>query len=116
MDEKIAAVVDEKLYVIGGRDYSYSMRHLSAKSDYKSVISIPLSDLQITEDEANPDDDTTEEPKDQDGTKPGDGTTEPELYLQLTAKYMLRVEKIRSGIVEKDLCSNMIFQQIHGVN
>ncbi len=72
----VAAVVDEKLYVIGGRDYSYSMRHLSAKSDYKSVISIPLSDLQITEDEANPDDDTTEEPKDQDGTKPGDGTTE----------------------------------------
>ncbi|MCM3137635.1 hypothetical protein [Bacillus safensis] len=64
------------MYVIGGRDYSYYMGNFSAKSDYKSVISIPLSDLQITEDEAKPDEDATEEPKDQDGTKPGDGSTE----------------------------------------
>ncbi|MCY9673915.1 hypothetical protein M5W63_15380 [Bacillus pumilus] len=71
----VAAIVDDPLYVIGGRNYSYYMGNFSAKSDYKSVISIPLSDLQITEDEAKPDDDTTEEPKDQDGTKPDDGTT-----------------------------------------
>ncbi|WCL56469.1 hypothetical protein PNF30_13185 [Bacillus safensis] len=72
----VAAIVDDQLYVIGGRNYSYYMGNFSAKSDYKSVISIPLSDLQITEDEAKPDEGATEEPKDQDGTKPGDGSTE----------------------------------------
>ncbi|MEZ7510258.1 Kelch repeat-containing protein [Bacillus pumilus] len=72
----VAAIVDDHLYVIGGRNYSYYMGNFSAKSDYKSVISIPLNDLQITEDEAKPDDDTIEEPKDQDVTKPDDGTTE----------------------------------------
>ncbi|KRE19640.1 kelch repeat-containing protein [Bacillus safensis] len=72
----VAAIVDDQLYVIGGRNYSYYMGNFSAKSDYKSVISIPLSDLQITEDEAKPDEDATEEPKDQDGTKPVDGSTE----------------------------------------
>ncbi|WFO48724.1 Kelch repeat-containing protein [Bacillus pumilus] len=72
----VAAIVDDQLYVIGGRNYSYYMGNFSVKSDYKSVISIPLSDLQITEDEAKPDDDTAEKPKDQDGTKPDDGTTE----------------------------------------
>nr|MDF9459300.1 hypothetical protein [Bacillus pumilus] len=72
----VAAIVDEQLYVIGGRDYSYHMRHLSVKSDYRSVISISLKDLQVTEDETKPDDGTAEDPKDQDGTKPDDGTTE----------------------------------------
>ncbi|KJF46610.1 kelch repeat protein [Bacillus altitudinis] len=72
----VTAIVDDQLYVIGGRDYSYSMNNLSVKSDYRSVISIPLKDLQMTEDEAKSDDGTTEEPKDQDGTKPGDDTIE----------------------------------------
>lgn len=72
----VAAIVDDQLYVIGGRDYSYSMRNLSVKSDYRSVISISLKDLQVTEDETKPDDGIAEDPKDQDGTKPGDGTTE----------------------------------------
>ncbi|MFP3751780.1 Kelch repeat-containing protein [Bacillus altitudinis] len=72
----VAAIVDDQLYVIGGRDYPYSMRNLSVKSDYRSVISISLKDLQVTEDEKKPDDGIAEDPKDQDGTKPGDGTTE----------------------------------------
>ncbi|MEK4845545.1 hypothetical protein ACIGEH_13745 [Bacillus altitudinis] len=72
----VATIVDDQLYVIGGRDYSYSMRNLSVKSDYRSVISISLKDLQVTEDETKPDDGIEEDPKDQDGTKPGDGTTE----------------------------------------
>ncbi|OLP64874.1 hypothetical protein BACPU_21950 [Bacillus pumilus] len=72
----VAAVVDDQLYVIGGRNYHYNPPHLDVKSDFRSVISIPLKDLQITEDEIIPDDDTSEEPKDQDGTTPGDGTTE----------------------------------------
>ncbi|EIL82900.1 hypothetical protein BAME_36290 [Bacillus sp. M 2-6] len=72
----VAAIVDDQLYVIGGRNYSESMRHLSVKSDYRSVISISLKDLQVTEDEKKPDDGIAEDPKDQDGTQPGDGTTE----------------------------------------
>ncbi|MER3125782.1 kelch repeat-containing protein [Bacillus pumilus] len=72
----VAAIVDDQLYVIGGRNYSESMRHLSVKSDYRSVISISLKDLQVTEDETKTDDGTAEDPKDQDGTKPGDGSTE----------------------------------------
>lgn len=72
----VAAIVDDQLYVIGGRNYAGDMRILSVKSDFKSVISISLKDLQIIEDETKPDDGTTEEPKDQDGTKPGGGTTE----------------------------------------
>ncbi|WP_353856075.1 kelch repeat-containing protein [Bacillus sp. Bos-x628] len=72
----VAAIVDDQLYVIGGRNYSYSMAHLSVKSDFKSVVSIPLKDLHITEAGTKPDDDTTEKPKDEDGTKPDDDTTE----------------------------------------
>ncbi|MDM5297580.1 kelch repeat-containing protein [Bacillus pumilus] len=74
----VAAIVDDELYVIGGGNHSFDMRNFFVKSDsdFRSVISIPLKDLQITEDETLPDDGATEEPKDQDGTKPDDGTAE----------------------------------------
>ncbi|MED1460868.1 kelch repeat-containing protein [Bacillus safensis] len=75
----VAAIADDQLYVIGGRDYAESIGSYSVKNNFKSVISIPLKNLQKVskdQDETKPDDGTTEEPKDQDGTKPDDGTTE----------------------------------------
>ncbi|YCA23701.1 hypothetical protein M1D85_06260 [Bacillus sp. JZ35] len=94
----VAAIVEDQLYVIGGRDYSYYMGNFSAKSDYKSVISIPLSDLQITEDEAKPDEDATEEPKDQDGTKSGEETAKGILSITmingLQKDYLLSIKEI----------------------
>lgn len=58
----VAAMVDDQLYVIGGRNYSFHMEFF-CESDYKSVISILLSDLQITEEEVKSDDDTTKNQK-----------------------------------------------------
>ncbi|BBP88628.1 hypothetical protein BsIDN1_22460 [Bacillus safensis] len=92
----VAVIADDQLYVIGGRDYAESIGSHSVKNNFKSVISIPLKDLQKKcqrirmkqnqvmeqaknqkdQDGTKPDDGTTEEPKDQDGTKPDDGTTE----------------------------------------
>ncbi|MFN3093979.1 Kelch repeat-containing protein, partial [Bacillus pumilus] len=75
----VAVIADDQLYVIGGRDYAESIGSHSVKNTFKSVISIPLKDLQkVTkdQDETKPDDGSAEEPKDQDGTKPGDGSTE----------------------------------------
>ncbi|MEK5296705.1 Kelch repeat-containing protein [Bacillus sp. FSL R5-0659] len=75
----VAAIADDQLYVIGGRDYAETIGSHSVKNNFKSVISISLKDLQKVskdQDETKPDDGTSEEPKDQDGTKPGDGTTE----------------------------------------
>ncbi|MDI0274488.1 kelch repeat-containing protein, partial [Bacillus safensis] len=71
-----AVTIEDTIYIIGGRNFMQNYYSKSIKSDYKSVISISLKDLQIAEGETKPDDGTTEEPKDQDGTKPGDGTTE----------------------------------------
>ncbi|PAK37335.1 Kelch repeat-containing protein, partial [Bacillus safensis] len=70
-----AVTLDDTIYIIGGRNFQEYFHSKSIKSDYKSVISISLKDLQIAEGETKPGDGTTEEPKDQDGTKPGDGTT-----------------------------------------
>lgn len=75
----VAVIADDQLYVIGGRDYAESIGSHSVKNNFKSVISIPLKDLQkvsTDQEETKPGDDTTEEPKDQDGTKPGEDTTE----------------------------------------
>ncbi|WEZ15591.1 Kelch repeat-containing protein [Bacillus safensis] len=75
----VAAIADDQLYVIGGRDYAESIGSYSVKNNFKSVISISLKDLQKVskdQDETKPGDGTSEEPKDQDGTKPDDGTTE----------------------------------------
>ncbi|GLJ03229.1 kelch repeat-containing protein [Bacillus sp. YKCMOAS1] len=71
-----AVTIEDTIYIIGGRNFQQDYHSKSIKSDYKSVISISLKDLQIAEGETKPDDGTTEEPKDQDGTKPDDGTTE----------------------------------------
>ncbi|MFS0657136.1 kelch repeat-containing protein [Bacillus sp. 179-C3.3 HS] len=71
-----AVTIDETIYIIGGRNFNQDYHSKSIKSDYKLVISIPLKDLQIAEGETMPDDEITEEPKDQDGTKPDDDTTE----------------------------------------
>ncbi|WP_113387012.1 Kelch repeat-containing protein [Bacillus pumilus] len=71
-----AVTLDGTIYIIGGRNFKEYYHSKSIKSDYKSVISISLKELQIAEGEAKPDDGTTEEPKDQDGTKPDDGSTE----------------------------------------
>ncbi|UQZ92497.1 Kelch repeat-containing protein [Bacillus safensis] len=71
-----AVTIEDTIYIIGGRNFMQNYYSKSIKSDYKSVISISLKDLQIAEGETKPDDGTTEEPKDQDGTKPSDGTTE----------------------------------------
>ncbi|WP_223249508.1 MULTISPECIES: Kelch repeat-containing protein [unclassified Bacillus (in: firmicutes)] len=71
-----AVTLDGTIYIIGGRNFKEYYHSKSIKSDYKSVISISLKDLQIAEGETKPDDGTSEEPKDQDGTKPGDGSTE----------------------------------------
>ncbi|WHX76507.1 kelch repeat-containing protein [Bacillus safensis] len=71
-----AVTLDDTIYIIGGRNFQEYFHSKSIKSDYKSVISISLKDLQIAEGETKPGDGTTEEPKDQNGTKPGDGTTE----------------------------------------
>ncbi|WP_342496325.1 kelch repeat-containing protein [Bacillus sp. FSL K6-3149] len=71
-----AVTLDGTIYIIGGRNFKEYYHSKSIKSDYKSVISISLKELQIAEGELKPDDGTTEEPKDQDGTKPDDGSTE----------------------------------------
>ncbi|WP_345807302.1 Kelch repeat-containing protein [Bacillus pumilus] len=71
-----AVTLDGTIYIIGGRNFKEYYHSKSIKSDYKSVISISLKELQIAEGESKPDDGTTEEPKDQDGTKPDDGSTE----------------------------------------
>ncbi|AVM26122.1 kelch-like protein [Bacillus pumilus] len=71
-----AVTLDGTIYIIGGRNFKEYYHSKSIKSDYKSVISISLKDLQIAEGETKPDDGSSEEPKDQDGTKPGNGSTE----------------------------------------
>ncbi|MGX9291158.1 hypothetical protein ACSLGF_08010 [Bacillus sp. A015] len=71
-----AVTIEDTIYIIGGRNFKQDYHSKSIKSDYKSVISISLKDLQIAEGETKTDDGSAEEPKDQDGTKPGDGTTE----------------------------------------
>ncbi|MGE6856633.1 Kelch repeat-containing protein [Bacillus pumilus] len=71
-----AVTIEDTIYIIGGRNFKQDYHSKSIKSDYKSVISISLKDLQIAEGETKPDDGSAEEPKDQDGTKPGDGTAE----------------------------------------
>ncbi|WP_269773434.1 hypothetical protein [Bacillus safensis] len=95
----VAAMVDDQLYVIGGRNYSFHME-LFCESDYKSVISILLSDLQITEEEVKSDDDTTEEPKDPDGTKPGEEATKGILSITmingLQKNYLLSMKEINN--------------------
>ncbi|MES9727732.1 hypothetical protein ABWK32_06635, partial [Bacillus safensis] len=53
-----AVTLDGTIYIIGGRNFKEYYQSKSIKSDYKSVISISLKDLQIAEGE----------------TKPGDGT------------------------------------------
>ncbi|AOC57115.1 Kelch repeat-containing protein [Bacillus pumilus] len=71
-----AVTLDGMIYIIGGRNFKEYYNFKYVKSNFKSVISISLKDLQIAEGETKPDDGSAEEPKDQDGTKPDDGTTE----------------------------------------
>ncbi|MEH7479486.1 hypothetical protein V7175_18360, partial [Bacillus altitudinis] len=99
----VAVIADDQLYVIGGRDYAESIGSHSVKNNFKSVISIPLKDLQkvsTDQDETKPGDDTTEEPKDQDGTKPGKESTKGILSITmingLQKDYLLSMKEINN--------------------
>ncbi|MEH7733722.1 Kelch repeat-containing protein, partial [Bacillus pumilus] len=61
----VAVIADDQLYVIGGRDYAEPIGSHSVKNNFKSVISISLKDLEKVskdEDETKPDDGTAEDP------------------------------------------------------
>ncbi|XNN68322.1 Kelch repeat-containing protein [Bacillus pumilus] len=73
-------IIDDTLYVIGGKEYNInnSFKRL-ADSNYKSVISISLKDLELpnnTETPGDKDPDPATPPKD-DSTSPGDKDPEP---------------------------------------
>ncbi|UYO37193.1 hypothetical protein NF868_05375 [Bacillus zhangzhouensis] len=46
--------MEDNIYIIGGRNFKQDYHSKSIKSDYKSVISISLKDLQIAEGETKP--------------------------------------------------------------
>ncbi|MFP3821453.1 DUF1668 domain-containing protein, partial [Bacillus sp. SIMBA_008] len=71
-------VIDDTLYLIGGRDYNANYTEI-ADQNYKSVISLSLKDLQFpnnTETPGDKDPEPTTPPKD-DSTNPGDKDQEP---------------------------------------